>query len=483
MMDWRSIFFVIGAMISGVAAIMLIPIGYEYLFGTTRDWQLFLIPFFITGSTGILLTLTNYQKTQIKLGIREAFLLTFLSWVICSFFSGLPIFWLSPDCTLINALFESVSALTTTGFSTLSDLDALPKSLILWRAILQWLGGIGIIVMAITVFPVLRIGGMQLFRSEFSDRSEKILPRVSQIATGILYAYTLFTVIGCAGLNFCGMNSFDAFCHSASAISTGGLSTRTEGLIVFDNVAIEAILILLMIIGGSTLMLYIRLWQGDYKSVIRDQQLKGYLLTLALACASLSLCLLLQGKTLLHSIRIGCFIAVSTLTTTGFSLFNYMDFGPTIITFIFLMSFIGGCTGSTAGGIKIFRFQIIASFIRSHLKQLRRPHGVFIPMYQGQKISDHLVASVFSFIGLYLASVAVLSILLSLTGLDFVSALSGAVASIGNIGAGLGKTLGPVSNVDSIHFLSKIFLMLGMILGRLELITALVFLSPSFWRR
>lgn len=483
MMDWRSIFFVIGAMISGVAAIMLIPIGYEYLFGTTRDWQLFLIPFFITGSTGILLTLTNYQKTQIKLGIREAFLLTFLSWVICSFFSGLPMFWLSPNCTMINALFESVSALTATGFSPLSDLEAMPKSLILWRAILQWLGGIGIIVMAITVFPVLRIGGMQLFRSEFSDRSEKILPRVSQIATGILYAYTLFTIMGCAGLNFCGMDSFDAFCHSASAISTGGLSTKNAGLVAFDNPAVEAILMLLMVIGGSTLMLYIRLWQGDYKSVIRDQQLRGYFLTLAFACASLSLCLLLQGKTLFNSIRMGCFVAISVITTTGFSLFNYMDFGSTIITLIFLMSFIGGCTGSTAGGIKIFRFQIIASFISCHLKQLRRPHGVFIPMYQGQKISDHLVVSVFSFVGLYLASIAVLSVLLSLTGLDFVSAFSGAVASIGNIGAGLGNTLGPVSNIDSTHFLSKVFLMLGMILGRLELLTALVFLSPSFWRR
>ncbi len=483
MMDWRSIFFVIGAMIAGVAAIMLIPIVYEYLFGTTQDWQLFLIPFFITGSTGALLALTNYQKTQIKLGIREAFLLTFLSWMICSFFSGLPIYWLSPDCTFVNALFESVSALTTTGFSTLSDLEALPKSLILWRAILQWLGGIGIIVMAITVFPVLRIGGMQLFRSEFSDRSEKILPRVSQIATGILCAYTLFTVLGSASLSFCGMDSFDAFCHAASAISTGGLSTRNTGLVAFDSSAVEVVLMVLMVIGGSTLMLYIRLWQGDYKSVIHDQQLKGYFFALVFACASLSLCLMLQGKDLIDSIRMGCFVAISILTTTGFVLFNYMDFGPTIITLVFLLSFIGGCTGSTAGGIKIFRFQIIASFIRNHLKQLRRPHGVFIPMYQEQKISDHLVASVFSFIGLYLMTVAVLSMLLSLTGLDFVSALSGAVASIGNVGAGLGNILGPVSNVNSIPLLSKVFLMLGMILGRLELLTALVFLSPSFWRR
>jgi trk system potassium uptake protein len=337
--------------------------------------------------------------------------------------------------------------------------------------------------MAITVFPVLRIGGMQLFRSEFSDRSEKILPRVSQIAAGILYAYTLFTLLGYGGLKLCGMESFDAFCHAASAISTGGLSTRNSGMLAFDSPAVEVVLMILMVIGGGTLMLYIRLWKGDYKSVLRDQQLRGYLIALCFACVFLSICLLIQGKPLLDSIRMGCFVAISTLTTTGFVLFNYMDFGPTIVTMIFLMSFVGGCTGSTAGGIKIFRFQIIGSFIRNHIKQLRRPHGVFIPMYQGQKISDPLVSSVFTFIGLYLVSVAVLAILLSLTGLDFVSSISGAVAAIGNVGAGLGNILGPVSNVNQIPIFSKIFLMLGMILGRLELLTALVLLSPSFWRR
>lgn len=483
MMDWRSIFFVIGTMIAGVAAIMIIPIVYEFFWGRAANAQILLIPFFITGSTGALLTITNYQKTQIKLGIREAFLLTFLSWVICSFFAGLPLFWLCSKCSFINALFEAVSALTTTGFSTFTNAEKIPKSIILWRSILQWLGGIGIIVMAITIFPVLRIGGMQLFRSEFSDRSEKILPRVSQIASGILCAYTLFTVVGGISLNFSGMDFFDAFCHSASAISTGGVSTKTAGLITFDNSAIEMILMILMIIGGSTLMLYIKVWQGDYKSVLHDQQLKGYILTLISASAFISLLLMFEDKSFLSSLRSGCFIAISTITTTGFVLFDYMEYGSAVITSIFLMSFIGGSTGSTAGGIKIFRFQIVASFIRSHLKQLRRPHGVFIPMYQGQKISDHLVVSVFTFIGLYLVSISVLSVLLSITGLDTISAISGALTSISNIGSGIGSTVGPLNNVNSIPIFSKIFLMLGMILGRLELLTALVFLSPSFWRR
>ena len=482
MIDLRVIFFVIGAMLIGVSAIMLVPIGYELLNGKSGVWQQFLLPFFITGGTGALFTLTNYQKDQIKLGIREAFLLTFLSWVTCSFFSGLPMYWIIQDCTLINALFESVSSLTTTGFSTIGTLESLPKGLILWRAILQWLGGIGIIVMAITVFPVLRIGGMQLFRSEFSDRSEKILPRVSQIAAGILYAYTLFTLFGYGGLQLCGLESFDAFCHAASAISTGGFSTHNSGILDFNNLAVEIVLMILMLIGGSTLLIYIRLWKGDYKSVFRDQQLKGYLTTIVLACLFLSACLVFKGGTMFDSVRKGCFIAISTITTTGFVLFNYMDFGSTVITMVFLMSFIGGCTGSTSGGIKIFRFQIIGSFIRNHIKQLRRPHGVFMPMFQEQKISDHLVTSVFSFIGLYLVSIAILAILLSLTDLDFVSSISGSVAAISNIGAGLGNVLGPVGNVDQISSFAKVFLMIGMILGRLELLTVLVLLSPGFWR-
>lgn len=483
MIDWRSIFFVIGALIACASGIMLIPLAYELIFEDSDNWQLFLIPFFITSCTGALLALTNYQKTQIKLGIREAFLLTFLSWISCSFFSGLPFYYLSHNYTFFNALFESVSVLTTTGFVTIENIESIPKSLILWRTILQWLGGIGIIVMAITIFPVLHIGGMQLFRSEFSDRSEKILPRVSQIAAGILYVYSLFTILGCMGLNLCGMNIFDAFCHAASAISTGGLSTKNIGLIAFDSVFIEIILMILMIIGGSTLMLYIRLWQGDYKAVIRDSQLKGYLLTLSTSCIVISFYLALQGKDFFDSIRIGCFTAISTLTTTGFLLFNYMDCGSMVITLVFLMSFIGGSTGSTAGGIKIFRFQIIATFIRNHLKQLRRPHGVFVPIYQDQKISDHLVASVFSFIGLYLVTVATLAVLLSLTGLNFINSLSGAVASVSNIGSGIGKTLGPTGNLSSIPIASKVILMAGMILGRLELLTIIIFLSPNFWRR
>jgi trk system potassium uptake protein TrkH len=481
-MDLRSVFFVIGAMVSGISALMVIPAFYEGLFGTSSGLEGFLVGLFISGSFGVLLILINYQKGALSLNVREAFILTFLSWIFCCVFASVPIFLLIPHCTFVNAVFEAVSALTTTGFSVLEDFDSIPKGIFLWRSILQWIGGIGIVVMAITIFPILRIGGMQLFRSEFSDRSEKILPRVSQIAAAILLTYTGFMLLGCFALSMCGMNYFDAFCHSTSAISTGGLSTKIDGLVSFDNIAVEIIVMILMIVGGTTLLLFVRLWRGDL-SVFKDQQLIGYLKILLGASILLSALVMCNGLPFFDSIRIGFFSSISVITSTGLVLFDYMQYGAEVIIFIFFLSFIGGCTGSTTGGIKIFRFQILASFIRSHLKHLLRPHGVFLPLYQGQKISENLVASVFSFVGLYMLTVAVMALLLTISGLDFVSGLSGAASCLGNVGIGVGKVFGPSGSPETISISAKILLIITMILGRLELLTVLVFLLPSFWKR
>lgn len=481
-MDLRSVFFVIGAMVSAISGLMIAPALYEGLVGNYSGLEGFLIALFISGSVGILLLLINYQKGAISLSIKEAFILTFLSWIFCCVFASIPIFLLIPDCTFVNAVFEAVSALTTTGFSVLKDFDAIPKGVFLWRSILQWIGGIGIVVMAITIFPILRIGGMQLFRSEFSDRSEKILPRVSQIAAAILLTYTGFMVLGFLALMMCGMDSFDAFCHAISAISTGGLSTKADGLVSFDNTAVEVIVMILMILGGATLLLFVRLWRGDL-SVFKDQQILGYLKILLGASILLSALIMYNGSSFVDSIRIGFFSSVSVITSTGLVLFDYMQYGPEVVVLVFFLSFIGGCTGSTTGGIKIFRFQILASFIKSHLRHLLRPHGVFVPLYQGQKISEALVASVFSFVGLYMLTVAVIALLLTISGLDFVSGLSGAASSIGNVGVGVGKIFGPSGSAETISVSAKVILIISMILGRLELLTVLVFLSPSFWKR
>lgn len=317
---------------------MIIPLLTELLIYQSPLWPGFLVSIFICGFFGVALALANRPYGKIVLGMREAFLMTSLSWVILSVFAGLPFYYSNLNLNFVNACFEAVSSLTTTGSTVIEHLEGTPKGILLWRALLQWLGGTGIIVMAMTIFPTLRIGGMQLFRSEFSDRSEKILPRVSQIATAILAAYTFFTVLCAVLLYWAGMGIFDAICHAMATVSTGGLSTQDASIGAYNSPLIEFIVIIFMIIGGSTLILYVRLWNGDSKAIRRDSQLKAYLATLLIA--SLIICLWNWGVNkidFLTSLRQGTFTTVSTITTTGFITADYGSLGkfPAYILFYF----------------------------------------------------------------------------------------------------------------------------------------------------
>jgi trk system potassium uptake protein TrkH len=396
--------------------------------------------------------------------------------------AGLPFYWSALDISFTDACFEAVSALTTTGSTVFSNLDHTPKGILLWRAILQWLGGIGIVVMAMTIFPALRIGGMQLFRSEFSDRSEKILPRVSQIASALLTIYVSFTVMCCVFLSLCGMSTFDSICHAMSAISTGGFSTRDGSIASFDSPSIELILSIFMFIGGSTLILYVRVWNGDMRA-LNDSQLKTYAGYTAFFVILLSMWFYFtHNMPLLSVIRQVSFSVISVITSTGFTVCNYSHWGPFASLILFMLFFSGGCTGSTAGGIKIFRFQVLYQFVKNHLLHLRRPYGVYIPMYQGQKINDTVSISVFSFFALYIFTVIVLALGLSLMNFDFVSSFTGAASALGNTGQGLGQIIGPLTNFATLATGPKCVLMIGMILGRLELLTVIVLLTPSFWK-
>jgi len=482
MLDLRSVLFLLGVLLSLLAAAMLIPMGIEIGFYSTDYWQSFAISSFVCGFAGTLLSVSNQPDTRMELGVREAFLLTTLLWFASCLVAALPLYFGPARITFVDALFEATSALTTTGATVLTDLDTMPKSILLWRALLQWLGGIGIIVMAMIIFPILRIGGMQLFRSEFSDRSEKILPRVSQIASGIVGVYTGLTFLCLLCLSFVGMEVFDALCHAMSALSTGGLSTRDASIQAFGSWQIEFILMIFMILGGGTLVLYVRIFQGNPSSVLKDPQYKAYLLTLLGAGGVLSLWYILTSDAnLLSAIRFSFFSVISVMTTTGFYAVDYTLWGSFAGTFMVLLSFIGGCTGSTSGGIKIFRLQVLFSYALSHLRQLRRVHGVYIPTFKGQKISESIALSVFVFITLYLLCVLVLALLLSFYDLSFTTAFTGAVAAIGNTGAGLGK-IGPSGTFAQLPEGAKFLLMFGMLLGRLELLTILVLFLPSFWR-
>jgi trk system potassium uptake protein TrkH len=359
----------------------------------------------------------------------------------------------------------------------------MPRSILLWRALLQGFGGIGIIVMAMTIFPVLRIGGMQLFRIEFADRSEKILPRVSQIATAIVSTY-VFLIILCAFCLFlAGMSVFDAVCHALATVSTGGHSTHDKSIAFYESQLIEAIIVAFMIIGGSTLILFIKLWRGNYKALWTDSQIRAYFGVITVSCAIVTLWLWnFNEYGLLFSFRQALFSVVAILTSTGFVISDYSQWGNFVPVLLFFLSLIGGCTGSTTGGIKIFRFQVLFSVAMTQLRHLRRPHGVFVPTFNHQKISEGVATSVFTFITLYCFCLVILALGLGLFNLDFITALSGASAAIGNLGSGLGNVIGPGGVYTTFDNGPKCILMFGMILGRLELLTVLILLMPSFWK-
>lgn len=463
---------------------MAFPLLLDFLVYPSPCGKAFFLSFFFTTFFGVTLTLANRPQVEMTLERKEAFLTTSLSWVFLGGFSALPFYFSDLDFPFIECCFEAISALTTTGATVFDTPERLPKSLLLWRSILQWLGGIGIIVTAMTIFPVLKIGGMQLFQSESSDRSEKIFPRVSQMSFSILKIYSFITLLCTLCYLFAGMDTFDSICHSFATVSTGGISTKANSFAFYDDSYIETISTIFMFIGGTTLILYIHLWSGDRKSLFKDPQLKAY--TLILFSASLLVFFWRFSKgdlSFTRALSQSFFTCASIMTTCGFTCGDYGQWGafPTII--VFFLSFIGGCTGSTSGGIKVFRFQIISSIAKSHLLQTKKTHGVYVPLYKKERITESIAFSVFSFIALFLFSFVIISLLLSLMGLDFITSLSGSIACLSNVGPGLGEVIGPHTSFFLIPPGPKIVMMIGMIMGRLELITFLVLMLPSFWRK
>jgi trk system potassium uptake protein TrkH len=353
----------------------------------------------------------------------------------------------------------------------------------LGRALLQWLGGIGLVVMAMTILPALKIGGMQLFRSEFSDRSEKYFPRVSQIASAILSTYLLISALCGVAYWLAGMTPFEAICMMMTTVSTAGFATSDLSVGAFDSYPIEFIAIVFMIMGSITLLLFTRFLQGDPKSIWRDSQVRVFVSLMAIATILLSFWLWGTDQyEFVNSVRHASFSVVSIATTTGFTTLDFNMWGSFPLIFLFLLMFVGGCTGSTAGGIKIFRFQILFKAAKVQILQLRRPHGVFVPLYNHQKLRETDFMSVLAFFALYIFCYAVLALSLSFTGLDVISSLSGSATILGNVGPGLGDQIGPSGHYGNLPDLAKWFMMFGMLVGRLELLTLLILFTPSFWR-
>ena len=478
MSNYKTVFFTLGILQIILGIFMFIPILAQLIFGEIDSS--FFGASIITIVFGTLFFLSNFDHDK-KLNLQQAFLLTALSWISIAIFGSLPFFFSSMSLSITDAFFESMSGITTTGSTIISNLENAPKGILFWRAILQWLGGIGIIVMAITLMPIMNVGGMQLFKISNNDSSEKILPKSKEIALRLIYIYLGLTILCAFSYKFFGMNIFDSITHSMTTIATGGFSNYNESIGYFDSLPIEITSMLFIILGSIPFIAYIKLISGNKKILFSDVQIKTFIKIIIIAILLLSF-YLLTVKNIEFSLRTISFNTISILTGTGYVNDQFDNWGSFAIVLFLSLMFIGGCAGSTTCGIKIFRFQILFLFISHQLKKIIYPKGIFIIKYDKSSINEKFIASIISFIFFYFVIFFGIAVLLSLTGLDFITSISGAATSISNVGPGLGPTIGPNGNFSTLPDISKWILTLGMILGRLELFAILVLFLPSFWR-
>ncbi len=477
----KTVFFMIGVLLVVLGVFMLAPYIMQLIYNENN--HSFISSAFVTIFIGILFILANLEK-EFKLNLRQTFLFSTLAWFMVALFGSLP-FLLSPEkFTFSDAFFESMSGITTTGATIITNLDDSPKSILLWRAIMQWLGGIGIVVMAITILPLLKVGGMQLFKMEGSDSAEKILPRTIEVATIIISTYLSLTLLCVFFYWLFGMSMFDSISHAMTTIATGGFSTHNDSIGFFENPNIEIIASVFIVLGSIPFISYLKFAKGDKNIFFKDFQIKGfiYLLLISILVMFLYLLFINYESNVLDKIRISSFNVISILSGTGYVTDDFGLWGNfSLIFFLFLM-FVGGCAGSTACGIKIFRLQMLLIFLKNQIKKLFYPNSIIISKYNNQKISDEFINSVIVFIFSFLFIFFIIAMLLSISGLDFLTAISGAASAISNVGPGLGDTIGPDGNYKTIPNLSKWILSIGMLLGRLELFAVLVLFFPSFWR-
>ena len=481
MSNYKTVFFTLGILQIIVGISTIFPIIVQFIFDELDSS--FISASLITIIFGTLFFLSNLEQNK-QLNLQHAFLLTALSWVSVALFGSLPFIFSNLNLTITDSFFESMSGITTTGSTIITDLDSAPKAILLWRAILQWLGGIGIIVMAITLMPIMNVGGMQLFKVSNSDTSEKILPKTKEISIRLIIIYLVLTFLCALFYKVFGMKYFDSLTHSMTTIATGGFSNYNESIGYFNSINIEITSMIFIILGSIPFIAYIKFLSGKKKIFFTDTQISSFIKIIFFSILFLFFYLTIFYKGFSEvSLRSIAFNVISILTGTGYVTQNFDNWGSFPLIYFLALMFIGGCAGSTTCGIKIFRIQILYSFLKSQLKKIIYPRGIFIIKYDNNNVDEKFMASIISFIYLYIIIFFIIAALLSLTGLDFTTSISGAATSISNVGPGLGELIGPNGNFSQLPDFSKWVLSFGMILGRLELFAILVLFLPSFWQR
>ena len=475
--------YVIGVLMMVTAIFMLAPMIADLMAGS-EDWQSFARAGGIVGVlAGLLILVTRGQWAERNLSLREAFVITALSWFAVPMAGCLPFYFMADRLDFVDAWFEAVSGMTTTGATVLSNLEHEPPGVLLWRSLLQWIGGVGIILMAMIILPFLRVGGMQIFRTESSDRSEKVMARETAIIPQIAIAFILLTGVLIVAYALAGMSLFDAVNHALTTISTGGFSTHDASLGHYDQTAVHWVAAAGMFCGSLPIILFIKSWQRNSLDIVRDVQVQGFMKICAAAIATVNTYLALTGQFGWgDALRIASVNVMSIISTTGYALGDFTTWGPGANGIFLILMFLGGCTGTTAGAIKTYRLQAMALITKRYIDQLFSPSRVILMRYGDHQLDETIVLSILAFLTAFAGSVIAVTLALTLFGLDVLTAFSGAVTAITNVGPGLGNTIGPSGNFAPLPDSAKVVLIVAMILGRLEFFALLVLLSPRFWR-
>ncbi|MEG7358507.1 TrkH family potassium uptake protein [Pseudomonas citronellolis] len=477
----RTLGYIIGLFLITLAVAMLVPMATLLYYHRPQELSPYIWSSLITFSAGLGLVLPG-RPEQAHLRPRDMYMLTVSSWVIVCFFSALP-FIIARHMSVTDAFFESMSGITATGSTVLSGLDNMSPGILIWRSMLHWLGGIGFIGMAVAILPMLRIGGMRLFQTESSDRSDKVMPRSHMVAKYIVAVYVSITILGTLGLWWAGMGLFDSLNHAMSAISTGGFSTSDQSLAKWHQPAVHWVAVVIMILGSLPFALYVATLRGHRKALLKDSQVHGFIGLLVFTWLVMGTWYAFNSDlSWQDALRIVAVNVTSVVTTTGFALGDYSLWGHFSIMVFFYLGFIGGCSGSTAGGLKIFRFQVAYILLKASLYQLIHPRAVLRQSYNGHRLDEEIVRSILTFSFFFGATVAGLGLALTFLGLDWMTALTGAASTVSGVGPGMGPVIGPSGNFSSLPDAAKWLLCAGMLAGRLEILTVLVLFTPAFWR-
>ena len=482
MLDVRPVGYVIGLLVAALGVTMFAPLLADFNAGNGH-WPVFLESAVITILVGGLVALACQNGVSQGLSIRQTFLLTTLVWLALPLFGSLPFLLGDAELNFTDAFFEAMSGLTTTGATVIVGIENLPEGLKLWRSIMQWLGGIGIIVVAMVFLPELRVGGMQIFQSEAFDTMGKILPRAAEISSRISVIYVAITLLCALSYSIAGLNAFDSITHAMTTVATGGFANYDSSFGAF-GAGPHYVGIIFMILAALPFVRYVQLISGGgAKPLWADSQIRTFFFVIFSLVFVMTLWLwqTFHGFSEL-GFREALFNVVSILTGTGYASADYMQWGPFAVTMFFFIGLIGGCAGSTACSVKIFRYQLLFASIKAQIRRIHSPHGVFTPRYQGRPVGDDILNSVMAFFVAFMVAIGVVGVLLALTGLDFITSISGAAAALANVGPGLGNEIGPAGNYAGLNDAAKWILAMAMLVGRLEIMAVFTIISWHFWR-